>query len=56
MGCSTCDDSGKTCVVCSQSKTDCVCSDEDIQEYIEEEEIDPQDFEQYQECEDCDGD
>lgn len=51
--CATCDDTYKVCVVCNQSKLDCNCSDDDIQEYLTEEGLIEEDFEQFKDCPEC---
>lgn len=55
MACSNCENTGKVCVVCDQSKADCNCTEDDIKEYIEEEEVDTDLFEQFIDCIECDG-
>lgn len=54
MACSVCDGTLKVCTICNQSSTDCVCDDEDIRDYIEEEDLDSEDFQRWKDCEECD--
>lgn len=50
-GCFKCDGSGKICNICGESEPACGCSEDEIEEYLDENPLE----EQYDDCEDCKG-
>lgn len=53
MACSTCKGDELVCKICDRAKFDCNCTEDDIADYIEAEEIEAEGFDRFEDCDEC---